>query len=67
MLKQTELLKVAEVAKILRVSRNHVYQLIESGRVAAINIGISGHKPVYRIKREALEAFQKAEEKNVDK
>lgn len=66
MLKQTEFFKVTEIAKILRVSRNHVYQLIESGRLAAINIGISGYKPVYRIKLEAFEAFQaKKEDRNV--
>lgn len=57
----SEYLKVREVAKILNVTPKHVYNLIEVGKMTAINIGLSDESPVYRIKRENLEIFQKTE------
>lgn len=62
MIRQPELLKVSEVAKILRVSRNHIYALIDAGRLMAVDIGTGKGKPVYRIRGEDLEAFKKVKD-----
>lgn len=57
----SEYLKVREVAAMLNVTPKHVYNLIDVGKLTAINIGLSDEYPVYRIKRENLEIFQKTE------
>lgn len=62
MIRQPDLLKVSEVAKILRVSRSHIYALIEAGRLDAVDIGTGRGKPVYRIRLEDLEAFKKVKD-----
>ena len=48
-----ELLKVPEVAQILRLSNKKVYQLVESGALRAIRID----QRSIRVRRSALEAF----------
>lgn len=59
--KQSPYLKVREVAAMLNVTPKHVYNLIEVGKLEAVNIGSSRDRPCYRIKRESLEAFRKTE------
>jgi len=53
---QESLLKVAEVAGILRVSRSNVRKFISEGRLVASNMGIGSHK-IWRIRREELNRF----------
>lgn len=50
------LMTVDEVAKELRVNARKVYQLIQSGELAAMNIGTEGRK-IFRINRGDLDAF----------
>jgi excisionase family DNA binding protein len=47
-----KLLRVGEVAKVLSVSRSHVYRLIESGEIPATRLGRT-----VRVRREWLEEF----------
>ncbi len=47
-----ELLTVAEVADILRVSTMTVYRLIRSGELPAVRVGRN-----YRVRRAALDAY----------
>lgn len=51
-----DLMTVDEVAKELRVNARKVYQLIQSGELAAMNIGTEGRK-IFRINRVDLDAF----------
>lgn len=48
----TEVLTVAEVAKLLHVSRNHVYELIAFGKLRSLRMGRA-----IRVPRTALDAF----------
>lgn len=50
-----QLLTVAEVADLLRVSNMTVYRLIKSGDLAALRVGKN-----YRIRKQDLEAFLSA-------
>lgn len=45
------LLTVTEVAKMLRVNRNHVYKLINDGELEAVKIGS------IKVKKEALTKY----------
>ena len=45
------LLSVAEVAKELRVNRNHIYKLIKDGELEAVKIGS------IKVRREALNRY----------
>ena len=45
------LLSVSEVAKMLRVNRNHVYKLIKDGELEAVRIGS------IKVKQEALNRY----------
>ena len=45
------LLTVAEVAKMLRVNRNHIYKLINTGELEAVKIGS------IKVKKEALTKY----------
>lgn len=47
------LLKVKEIAAILRCGRNQAYELVKSGKIRALRIGRS-----IRVTREALEEFK---------
>jgi excisionase family DNA binding protein len=47
-----EVLTVAEVSQILQVSRNHVYELVRSGKIHTLRIGSA-----IRMPRTALDAF----------
>jgi len=49
-------LMVAEVANLLRITEQHVIDLIEEGKLRAINTG-GGSRHYWRIPREAYEAF----------
>jgi excisionase family DNA binding protein len=51
-----DLMTVDEVAKMLRVNARKVYQLIQSGELAAMNIGTTERR-IFRINRSDLEAF----------
>jgi excisionase family DNA binding protein len=51
-----QLLTVADVARRLRVSGDHVLALIHSGRLQAINVGL-GRRPRWRITAVALDLF----------
>lgn len=52
---------VKQVAEILKVSENSVYNMIQSGILEAFTVGtIGSKKPVYRITDEALEKYIKA-------
>jgi excisionase family DNA binding protein len=48
------LLKPAEVASVLNVTVSQVYTLMRSGELPALKIGRKG---VWRVSREALEAY----------
>jgi len=48
------LLKPAEVAGVLNVTVSQVYTLMRSGELSAVKIGRKG---VWRVSREALEAY----------
>lgn len=52
-------LTVEQVAKELQVHKNRVYSWIQSGELAAIDLGRRG-KHNYRISRGDLEAFKQA-------
>jgi excisionase family DNA binding protein len=51
-----ELLTVAEVADMLRVSTMTVYRLIRTGELPAVRVGRS-----YRVKRADLDAYLEAQ------
>ena len=50
------LLHVSNVADELCCSRKHVYCLIETGELKAINIAVAG-RPAYRVPRESVDSF----------
>lgn len=50
-----EILTVKEVMKSLRCKREKVYELIESGRLKAIDIGVQRRQ--FRVTQENLDAF----------
>ena len=50
-------LKTADVAARLNVSRAHVVDLIQAGRLQAIDVSLGG-RPDYRIDPSALDAFE---------
>jgi excisionase family DNA binding protein len=54
-------LAVGEVARRMRVSEQHVINLIENGRLRAVNLGASSSArwPYYRIPIEAWESYVK--------
>ncbi|TPG86843.1 DNA-binding protein [Brevibacillus laterosporus] len=47
------LLKISEVAKVLRVSRNHAYELARRTDFPVANIG-TGKKPILRVRKYEL-------------
>lgn len=47
--------KIADIARILHVSRDTVRGWIGSGALLAINVGVS--KPRYRVSQDDLDAF----------
>lgn len=51
---EDELLTVAEVASTLKVTRQHVYDLMREKQLAYVQIGLARGR---RIRRSALEAF----------
>jgi excisionase family DNA binding protein len=51
---EDELLTVEEVARTLKVTRQHIYDLMRAGRLAYVQIGLSRGR---RIRRSALNAF----------
>lgn len=53
----TDVLSVAEVAARLRVSPRHVYRMIESGELPAMNIAVGDTRPTYRIRCADLDAY----------
>lgn len=58
-----EFLKVAEAAKALRVSRAKVCNWIIEGRLKAINVGLPGKRPQWRIHPEELRNIKPPAEK----
>ena len=54
--KQNQLLKVQEVADLLRISRSAVYNLISRGLIPYVNAA-SGKKRVPRVRQSDLEEF----------
>lgn len=52
-----EMLKVREVAAILRCGRNQAYDLVRDGRIRSVRIG-----QAIRVPREALEEFKAGQE-----
>lgn len=54
---KTQLLSVVEVAERLSCSRNHVYGLIATGGLRAVDLRASGAKAKTRIRESDLEAF----------
>jgi excisionase family DNA binding protein len=46
-----------EAAQYLKVSTEQVRSLIRRGLLAAVNLGTGSKRPLYRIKRNALEDF----------
>jgi excisionase family DNA binding protein len=50
-----DVLKVAEVAQLLRVRKDAVYELIQRRELQAVRIGDSGR--IIRVTRQALQAF----------
>lgn len=53
---RNELLTVREVAGLLRVSQNCVYELVGRGRLACYRVGSTGRGAI-RIRREDVEAY----------
>ena len=53
---QHEMLKVGEVAEILRCGRNQAYYLVKSGAIRSVRLGRS-----IRIPREAIAEFKAGE------
>jgi excisionase family DNA binding protein len=51
---EDELLTVAEVARTLKVTRQHIYDLMREKQLAYVQIGLARGR---RIRRSALEAF----------
>jgi excisionase family DNA binding protein len=60
--KDRTILNVHEVAQCLRVSHQHVVDLIDEGRLEAVNIGSTGvqGRKYYRIPVEAFERYVRA-------
>lgn len=54
-------LRTSEVADVLDCSRAHVVDLIQAGRLRAIDIA-TGSRPEYRVSPEALEEYERAAE-----
>jgi excisionase family DNA binding protein len=54
--KSDEMLTVAEVAAILRISGDHVYKLVRTGRIPAVKLG-----RVYRFNRDAIARLKRGE------
>lgn len=53
----SDLLKIREVARRLRVDDTTVRRWIASGALPAIKLPTNGHRMVYRIKQEDLNAI----------
>ena len=53
----TELLKIREVALQLKCSVQHVRNLIDSGELEAVAIGLDDKKTELRVKRDVVEDF----------
>ena len=53
-----ESFSVPQVAKLLNVSRQQIYRLIQSDRLKAWNVGIGNTRKRLRINKKELEAFQ---------
>lgn len=47
---------VLDVALALDVSKTHVYQLLEAGRISGLNIGVM-ERPYWRIDRQSVVTF----------
>ncbi len=50
-------LTVAEVAQRLHCTERHVIDLIDEGKIQAVNIGGGSARKLYRIPREGYQAF----------
>ncbi len=59
-------LTVEQVAEELQVNPRSVYKWIQTGELAAMNLG-SGGKHIYRISRADLDAFKQARKTKRDK
>lgn len=55
-----DILTPAEVAQVLRTSREHVRQLCIAGRLPYIDVG-TGSRSQYRIRRDDLESFKRSQ------
>ncbi len=54
-----EWLTVTEVCAEFRLGRNHVYELIRSGKLSALNLAVrEGIRPTYRIHRSDIDALR---------
>lgn len=53
-----------EAAQIIKVSRNTMYRLLRTGKIASYRISGGGVSDGYRITREALDAFRRTKEAN---
>jgi excisionase family DNA binding protein len=54
------MLRVSQVATMLDCSRQHVYDLIAAGDLAAVNIALSGTRAQTRIHLDEIERYIKA-------
>ncbi|MFI6760600.1 helix-turn-helix domain-containing protein [Micromonospora sp. NPDC050417] len=50
-------LTVLEVAALLRVNKQTVYQMVWGGHLPRIDIGLGRKRPRYRIRRSAVDEF----------
>lgn len=56
---EQELFSIAEVAKLLGVSRQHVRRLMDEKRLKAINLATKdSYNPMWRITRESVERLR---------
>lgn len=56
------MLRVSEVAELMRVSDRHVYRLIELGKLAAVDVSATGRqRPKLRVPEHALTTFAQRE------
>jgi excisionase family DNA binding protein len=53
-----QLLTVIEAAERLKITRKHLYELIDEGRITPINVGKrASRKPTYRITSSEIDGF----------
>lgn len=58
-----DVLKVDEVARMLRVSRQTVYRMVWSGELPWVNVGRGKSRPRIRIRESAVQRYLESRER----